>query len=430
MKKKLKILVCPSDRSGVGSWRSIWPAQQMKRNHSDEVDIHLDLSPDTNNIDYLSKFDIIHFHRALGPYDRSEQLFGELRKRGVKLVMDIDDYWVPPPTHHLYAMVIADKMDKAIENNLRLVDWVTTTTDIFAEEIRKFNPNVFVIPNAMNTQESMWASKSDPDPMGRVRVGWIGGSSHLHDLKKLEDSMALLASDNTLKGKFQFIMSGFDVRGTMTEIRGEERIVRNIKKEETVWLDFERIFTNNYSLIDDEAYKKWLLKIEKNDYPNMSEQNYIRRWTLPLSQYGKHYDHYDVCLAPLAETYEHRAAPNPKTGKHGPISRKEHTFNKMKSELKIIESGMKKKVLIAQDFGIYSELIENGVNGILVNKNDDKKGWYKAIKSLVNDPDLRNTMANNLHEFVKDKYDLNTVNESRLEFYRSLAEKTEEVAAN
>ena len=787
MKSIIKVLVCPSDRSGVGAWRSIWPAQQLKRNHSDEIEVHLDFSPDVNNIDYLSKFDIIHFHRLLGPYEGSEKLFKELQRRGVKMVMDIDDYWLPPPTHHLHALVLAEKMHEKIENNLRLADWVTTTTEIFAEEIRKFNQNVFVIPNAINKKESMWASESVENQSGKVRVGWAGGScyddktevltdngfklfvdldpadkiaclnpetdhieyhlpnnyinepyvgdlicaetdlvnfavtpnhnmyasevdslthkklnmqlmtaeslfgknihvkknanwqgdtvefmelpaidqtgnkkvykkythpvlipmdlwlkffgfwmaegwtsktvglkqvgiaqikengileemyialsemgfnptytkdgkqlrvfdkrlwsylsqfgysyekfipkivkslppkqleiflkyfllgdgsceqggrwrgytsskqladdineiclkmnvlssvknrgmrsskkniirgrqiiakhdgyaisigsngirskatplvraekmfkshydgivycvnvphniiyvrrngkgmwcgnSHLHDLKKLEDSMALLAGDQNLEGKFQMVVSGFDIRGSMTEIRGNERVVRPIQKHETIWLDFERIFTNNYALIKDEEYKKWLLKIENKDYPGMQDQSYIRRWTLPLSQYAKHYDHYDICMAPLAETYEHRGPNNPKNGNPGPLSYKENMFNKVKSELKILESGMKKKVLIAQDFGIYSELIEDGVTGILINKDDDKKGWYKAIKRLINDPDLRNTLANNLHEFVKDRYDINVVNESRLQFYKQLVEQPTSVEA-
>ena len=91
------------------------------------------------------------------------------------------------------------------------------------------------------------------------------------------------------------------------------------------------------------------------------------------------------------------------------------------SELKIIESGMKRKALIAQDYGIYKELIEDGVTGILV--NDDKKGWHKAIKSLVNNEGLRNELAENLHSYVRDKYDINTVNKHRLQIYKDMMEK-------
>lgn len=429
MSSKIRVLVCPSDRSGVGSFRSIWPTQHLKRFHSDAVDIHLDLSPDTKNLDYLTKFDIIHFHRMFGPYEESETLFTELRNRGVKLVMDIDDYWRVPPTHHLYPIIVADKMDEKIEKNLTLVDFVTTTTDIFADEIRKFNPNVVVLPNALNMEEPMWKSERKPDPLGRVGISWIGGSSHLHDLMKIKDSMAMLSNDNSIRDKFQFVMCGFDTRGSITEIdQNNNRSVRAIRKDETVWLDFERIFTNDYQLVQDKEYKDWLLKIENKDYPDMYSKNYIRRWTLPLTQYGKHYDYCDVCLAPLAETYEHKA-PSPKKPGMFTVSQKVNMFNLMKSQLKLIESGMKKKVLIAQDFGIYKQLIEDGVTGILVNKNDDRKGWYKAIKSVVTNEDYRNELANNLHEFVKDRYDITTVNKARLEFYQKLVEEKQPVEA-
>lgn len=418
MQSRIKVLFCPSDRSGVGHFRSIWPAQHLKRFHSSEIDVHIDASPNVDDINELAKYDIIHFHRMLGPYEKSAQLFNELKKHGVTLVMDIDDYWLPPPTHHLHPIIVSEKMDKKIEENLRLSDYVTCTTTIFADIIRKFNPNVLVIPNALNLEESMWKSQVVPNESGKVRISWIGGSSHYYDLIKIKDSMSSLCSDSSLKDKFQFIMCGFDTRGSITEIdQDNNKRVRPILKTETVWIDFEKIFTDDYKLAGDEDYKNWLKKIENKDYPNMNQKNYIRRWTLPLTQYGKHYDYCDVCLAPLAETYQHKSDK-------GQVSYKENMFNKAKSELKIIESGMKRKALIAQNYGIYKELLQDGVTGILV--SDDKKGWHKAIKLLVNDEKLRNELADNLHAFVKDRYDINTVNKHRLQVYKDMMAKKKE----
>ena len=83
---------------------------------------------------------------------------------------------------------------------------------------------------------------------------------------------------------------------------------------------------------------------------------------------------------------------------------------------------MKKKVLIAQDFGIHGRLIENGKTGILV-KNDDPKGWYKALRKLILEPEYRQELANNLHEFVKDKYNVDTVAKTRADFYKEIIAK-------
>jgi glycosyltransferase involved in cell wall biosynthesis len=119
---------------------------------------------------------------------------------------------------------------------------------------------------------------------------------------------------------------------------------------------------------------------------------------LPLTQYGKHYNYCDVCLAPLAE----------------------NTFNEVKSELKIIEAGLTKKVLIAQEFGIYKDLIQNGENGILIPKSKNVRGWYEAIRKVINDKDYREKLSNNLYNFVKDKYTLEIVTENRVKWYEEI----------
>lgn len=569
--QKTKILFVPSDRMGVGHYRNIWAYKHIRKNNSEEFDIKLDLSPNVHDIDALSKFDIIHFHRSLGSFEDMETVCRELRKRGTLLVMDIDDYWSPPPTHPLYEIIIKDKVGEKIENNLRLVDWVTTTTEIFAKEIRKFNPNVVVIPNCLDMKEKMWNSEPEPNTSGKVRVAWAGGScyddkteilteegfkffkdlepgdkvgcynekenileykipdayisepfdgelicmennyinfavtpnhnmyvavtkpddalnfklvpaekifdseeynrfvlsasgikkdvikhilvkrenlfkraysgkvycvnvpghvvfvrregkdmlcgnSHLYDLAVMADSLEKLNVDPGLKDKFQIVMCGFDVRGNVTEMTQEGgQVTRAIRPEETIWLNFERIFTSNYKLVqDDPDYLKWLLQIKNESYPGLYDKSYVRRWTLPLTQYAQHYDYCDVCLAPLAADYMHQM-PNRQ------IIRKPNVFNAVKSELKIIESGMKKKTLIAQDFGIYRELLKGTEMGILVDNNE--KGWYKAIKSVINDKDYREMLANNLHEWVKKTYDINVVNETRIGFYRDLMAK-------
>ena len=50
-----------------------------------------------------------------------------------------------------------------------------------------------------------------------------------------------------------------------------------------------------YSLIKNKQYVEYLKKIKKDDFPGFELENYVRRWTLPLTQYGRHYDYCDVC---------------------------------------------------------------------------------------------------------------------------------------
>lgn len=413
--EKIKLLVVPSDAQGVGHYRSIWPAQSLQKHFSGEFEVEINLGPNIENIAYLKSFDIIHFHRHLGPHELMEKTFAELKAAGVTLIMDIDDFWEPPSTHPLYQIVKTEKLGEKIIETMKASDYVTTTTEIFASQIRKYNPNVIIMPNAVDMNHAMWKGELQENKANKCRISWIGGSSHLNDLKLVEHSMTLLHNNTALKDKFQIIMCGFDTRGSITEIRPDgSRNTRAILPHETVWLKFEEIFTNKYSdTKKDEEYFKWLNKIKREEYPDQNLKNYIRRWTLPLTQYGKHYDYCDVCLAPIDSIDVH-------TTDKGQIIKQVNLFNEVKSELKIIEAGMKKKCLIAQNFGIYKEILKDGETGILI--SDNKDGWYKAMRKVIQEPEYREMLANNLHEFVKDKYELKNVTANRALDYKKILE--------
>lgn len=427
-KRAIRVLACPSDFHGIGFWRTIWPTQALQKYHKDEFDVEINGSPNVDNIEYLKNFDIIHFHRHLGPHEKMNEVFGKLRAHGVTLIMDIDDFWEPPTTHPLFEIVKKEGLTQRIKEVVAKADYVSTTTEIFANYIRKINPNVLVIPNALNMEDKMWKSEVVPNESGKCRISWIGGSSHHHDLKLMENSFKLLYNNKELKDKFQIVMCGYDTRGSITEIRPDgSRNTRNILPHETIWNKFEEIFTANYKEeSEDPEYFKWLKKIKRETYPQEYMKNYVRRWTLQLTQYGKHYDYCDVCLAPIEPIEKYKELPDGEIisiqdNRPGTIKSRINYFNEVKSELKIIEAGMKKKALIAQDFGIYKQLLKNGETGILI--SDNKDGWYKAMRRLIVEPELRETLANNLYEFVRDKYDLKNVTAMRAQMYKDIVAK-------
>lgn len=421
--KKIKLLLVPSDQHGVGHFRSIWPAQAIERHHKDEMEVEINVSPDYNDLEYFKQFDIVHFHRQLGDINTSPTQIQKLKDLGLTVIMDIDDYWEPFGAHPLYFIIMQEKIGEKIKNQFHMVDYMTTTTEIFKKELLKYNDNVAVLPNAVYPEHKMWSGKDQREEGNdKVRIAWIGGSSHLADLELLEHSMSLLHSDSKLKDKYQMVLCGFDIRGNITEVdqmTGEQR-TRPIKPHESVWKKFEEIVTSDYKVVNNPEYVKYLNKIEKKPFNEFYKENYVRRWTLPLTQYGKHYDYCDVCLAPLCDVDQ---IHTPK----GQIINKHNIFNEVKSELKIIESGIKRKTLIAQDFGIYSELIEDGVNGILIPSKKHNDKWYKAIKKVVNDKDYREQLANNLHDFVVEKYNIQKVTKERVDFYKKVMEEKKQL---
>jgi glycosyltransferase involved in cell wall biosynthesis len=210
------------------------------------------------------------------------------------------------------------------------------------------------------------------------------------------------------RNETQFYLCGFDIRGVVTEINKDtgEQKRRPIEPHETVWARYEEIVTNNYKMVEAD-YKTELMKWKEFEGPTKWDNNFYQRvWTRPVTSYAKNYSKFDVSLAPI----------------------KNHVFNRMKSQLKVIEAGFYKKALIASNVGPYTidlkHCLKNGNfvdgNALLVDENRNHGDWYKFIKKLINNPNMVKDMGERLYETVKDTYDLNTVTKTRAEFYKSI----------
>jgi glycosyltransferase involved in cell wall biosynthesis len=400
---KIKVLVVPSDRSGVGKFRSVDPHIFLQNLYGDDFHIDIIYDPSYDDMNFWKQYQIVSFHRSIGPdFEKSHELIQKLNTMGVITVCDIDDYWMPGKEHPIHDIIVFNKINEKIVANLKVAKYVTTTTTLFADEIRKYNKNVFVLPNAINPNEPQF--KEPTLESDRLRFGWLGGSSHLHDIQLLNEGFNKLTK---YQDKVQYVLCGFDTRGTVTEINSQtgEHVKRNIKPEETVWAQYEKIFTQDYKIVSDE-YKKHLLLYNQDIFPNEMAESYLRVWTKPVTSYAKNYSKFDVSLAPI----------------------KNHMFNRMKSQLKVIEAGFYKKALIASNIGPYSldlkHCLKNGElvdgNALLVDEVRNHSDWAKYMEKLIKNPNMAKDMGERLYETVKDKYDLNIVTKDRAEFYKSI----------
>jgi glycosyltransferase involved in cell wall biosynthesis len=403
MKEKIKVLVIPSDGTGVGRFRSITPHTHLQSKYGDDFHVDIEFNPNLNDLNFFKNYQIVHFHRSLGQdMDLSIQVIPILNAMGIITIADIDDYWLPGKEHPLHQLIVQEKIHEKIVNNLKLAKYVTTTTEIFADEIRKFNKNVVIFPNAIDPKEGQFNEPTEESDL--VRVGWLGGSSHLHDLM-LVDGMVSKLSD--IKDKLQYVVCGFDTRGMMTEINQQtgEKKQRPIKPHETVWYDYEKIFTNNYSIISPE-YKNHLELFVETPFEDEKNLPYRRVWTKPVTSYARNYSKFDISLAPI----------------------KQHMFNKVKSQLKVIEAGFYKKALIATNYGPYTidlkHAMKNGEftdgNALLVDEVRNHSDWAKYVKKLVQNPNMRIDMGERLYEHVSQRYSLEVVTKTRAEFYKSI----------
>jgi len=398
---KIKVLVVPSDRTGVGKFRSVDPHVFLQNLYGDDFHVDIIYEPSYDDLNFWKQYQIVAFHRSIGPdFDRANVLIKKLNEIGVITVCDIDDYWMPGKEHPIHDIIRVNKINEKIIANLKVSNYVTTTTTLFADEIKRLNKNVVIFPNAINPNESQF--KEPTLESDRLRVGWLGGSSHLHDLQLLD-----FGKLTQYKDKLQFVLCGFDTRGTVTEINQQtgEQTKRNILPHETVWAQYEKIFTQNLTTVSEE-YKKYLLNYTQDSYSNEMSEPYLRVWTKPVTSYAKNYSKFDVSLAPI----------------------KNHLFNRVKSQLKVIEAGFYKKALIASNVGPYTIDLKHCLNhgefvdgnAMLVDENRNHSDWSKYIEKLVKNPNMAKDMGERLYETVKDKYDLTNVTKDRAEFYKSI----------
>lgn len=403
MNKKIKMLVIPSDKSGCGKFRSVDPHVYIAEHYGDEFDVDIVYNMPNGDLEaFLKQYDLIHIHKQL---DKQCRIIDMIKFLGIPVIIDIDDHFKLGNDHPMSITAKKERWHEPIINHLKKADYVTTTTPIFADVIKQHNKNVKIFPNAINPEEKQYAVAKNPRT-DKLRVGIICGSSHLKDLELLSGIATQVNKD-----KVQFVLCGFDTRGTRTIYKDNGEVeTRPIYPQESVWCDYEKIFTDNYRTISPE-HKDFLMKYMAGVDDPFTNEPYRRMWTRHINDYATHYQNVDVLIAPL----------------------KENDFNKVKSELKEIECGFTHTAFIGQNFGAYTinlvPMIEKGgkINeegtALLVDSSKNHKQWAKYINKLADDADMLKKLQDNLYNFVKDRYSLAEICKQRVEFYKSIVNK-------
>ena len=411
MDRKYNVLVVPSDKFGCGLHRSLNPHIQLDKLYGDKFNVEINYSPNWADLASFDKYDIIHIHKGL--YNDMETFWKFLdycKEHKITTIMDIDDNWDVGPQHPLYLTNKSMKVPEKMIENIKRFDYVTTTTEIFANKIRKYNKNVFVYPNAIDPEEEQYLPIKNESK--RIRIGFVMGSAHEKDMEQLKGFSNMLGGMGILD-KIQIVLCGYDLRGTVNIVNQQGVMVgqRPIKPTESVWYSYEKTCTDDYKICSP-AYKDFLHKFLKGvQWPLVENEPYRREWTKDVDNYATHYRNVDILLAPLD--------PNP--------------FNEVKSELKFIEAGFTHTAIIATNFGPYTigsknmfekgGIINDEGNCVLIEPSKRPKDWVKVIKKLIDNPELITKLQDNLYNSVKDKYDIRNVTKTRAEWYQFIIQK-------
>jgi glycosyltransferase involved in cell wall biosynthesis len=142
---------------------------------------------------------------------------------------------------------------------------------------------------------------------------------------------------------------------------------------DSIWHKYEKIFTSNYILDDN---------------------NYGRINAADVYSYAQAYNLMDIGLIPL----------------------RYNEFNRAKSELKMLEMGAFGLGVIVSDVESYQWMSKHGKNCLVAGKKD----WYKSMRRLIENPELRKDLGSQLKEDVMKNSNEALWRKYRMEYYDSI----------
>lgn len=157
----------------------------------------------------LEDSDIIFIQRASHEYFL--KWIPYIQSKGKKVIFDIDDNLWKIPVTNPASHAFSSRNLKLIKSIMQLCNGITVSTqplkDFFLDN--RFNTNIHVIPNMINNVFE------NPPKKEKVRIGWIGTSTHagdfskdlifaLRELKKRNDCELVFMGYNPLKDNSEF----------------------------------------------------------------------------------------------------------------------------------------------------------------------------------------------------------------------------------
>lgn len=327
------------------------------------------------NDDYLKQFDLIHFCRGMAMKDMTDGLADRLNRLGIPFGIDIDDYWELPKDHILYTNYKEHDITKNILDGLKQAHFITCTTPILADEIKQINPNVYILENGIDMYEDVW--QPDYSKTNKMRFGFMQGATHLNEMKWVGKYI-----QNVFKSRlkdYQIVIGGFNGQ----------------PGKNSSYIAYERYITDSLKLIKDNSFKKYLYSCTEANNELFSDFNYRRVWAKPVNKFGLSYNEIDVSLIPMLPT----------------------RFNSCKSELKMIEAGMKGKACIVSNVAPYT-LLSTKENSF---QADTTWSFSMQIKYCVENPNAVKDKAEKLREDVIRKHSLQALTLNRKHLYEHFA---------
>ena len=171
--------------------------------------------PDTNitpSLEDVNEADLINhnitqvwFNRNLSEKYDPLPIITKLKRSGVKMVIDIDDYWQVPTSHVMSETWKRSNIARLYSDQIIFSDYVCVThkqlADTIIKELGVSYKKIIIAPNAIDPSEEQYTKRYI---YNLENIFWQGSITHFHDLKQLTQAI------NSLNLDFTFTIAGYN----------------------------------------------------------------------------------------------------------------------------------------------------------------------------------------------------------------------------
>lgn len=147
----------------------------------------------------------VWFNRNLSEKYDPLPIVAKLKRSGVKMVIDIDDYWNVPFGHVLNKVWKESNLARLYSDQIQIADYVCVThqklADTIIRELGVSPKKIIIAPNAIDPNEDQYTKRYI---YNLENLFWQGSITHFHDLKQLSQTI------NNLELDFTFTIAGYN----------------------------------------------------------------------------------------------------------------------------------------------------------------------------------------------------------------------------
>ena len=187
----MKLLLFIENTGAVAQIRLLSPFNHLKQAGRLDFDLFVMDKPQSFEYDRFDEYEAIIFQRTSTP--ETVELMMQAKRRGLKVIYDIDDNLLQlPESHPLYAQFSDAAVSAAIKAHLEMADLVTVSTGVLWSALAEYAPNRAVLRNEIDLAIFPPAlAKSEQV----VTIGYAAGLSHEADMQQVLPALERLLEE-------------------------------------------------------------------------------------------------------------------------------------------------------------------------------------------------------------------------------------------